>query len=133
MKNFITSHKKIVLFSVMIIVLALILTTAGITGVQLQNKSNISVSDINTCSIPTGKITAHGIDVSKYQGDIDFKKVKELVSDKLDHQYLNEVVDFNPTAENMAKWICDKVPFCYKVSVQESEGNIAIYEEEVDG
>ena len=59
---------------------------------------------------------------------IDFKKVKELVSDKLDHQYLNEVVDFNPTAENMAKWICDNVPYCYKVSVQESEGNIAIYE-----
>lgn len=77
MKNFIISHKKIVLFSVMIIVLALILTTAGITGIQLQNKSNESVSDINTCSIPTGKITAHGIDVSKYQGDIDFKKVKK--------------------------------------------------------
>ena len=61
---------------------------------------------------------------------IDFKQIKQLISDKLDHQYLNEVVDFNPTAENMAKWICDQVPYCYKVSVQESEGNIAIYEEE---
>lgn len=60
---------------------------------------------------------------------IDFKHIKEMVSDKLDHQYINEIVDFNPTAENIAKYICDLVgEKCYKVSVQESEGNIAIYE-----
>jgi 6-pyruvoyltetrahydropterin/6-carboxytetrahydropterin synthase len=60
---------------------------------------------------------------------IDFKHIKNKVMDKLDHQYLNEVVDFNPTAENMAKWICEEIgDKCYKVSVQESEGNIAIYE-----
>lgn len=61
---------------------------------------------------------------------IDFKHIKNLISDKLDHQNLNEVIDFNPTAENMARWICERVPNCYKVSVQESEGNIAIYESE---
>lgn len=60
---------------------------------------------------------------------IDFKHIKNKVMDKLDHQYLNEVVDFNPTAENMARWICEEIgDTCYKVSVQESEGNIAIYE-----
>lgn len=60
---------------------------------------------------------------------IDFKHIKNKISDKLDHQYLNEIVDFNPTAENMAKWICEEIgEKCYKVSVQESEGNIAIYE-----
>ena len=65
---------------------------------------------------------------------VDFTQVKKEVHDFLDHQYLNEIIDFNPTAENMAKWICDKVTeicdtgYCYKVSVQESEGNIAIYE-----
>lgn len=60
---------------------------------------------------------------------IDFKHIKESVCDKLDHQYVNDVVDFNPTAENIAKWICDEIgDKCYKVSVQESEGNIAIYE-----
>lgn len=60
---------------------------------------------------------------------IDFKHIKNKISDKLDHQYLNDIVDFNPTAENMAKWICDEIgDICYKVSVQESEGNIAIYE-----
>ena len=59
----------------------------------------------------------------------DFKHIKTKIMDKLDHKYLNEVVDFNPTAENMAKWICDEIgEKCYKVSVQESEGNIAIYE-----
>lgn len=60
---------------------------------------------------------------------IDFKHIKTNIMDKLDHKYLNEVVDFNPTAENMAKWICEQIgDKCYKVSVQESEGNTAIYE-----
>ena len=59
---------------------------------------------------------------------IDFTKIKTLVHDKLDHKYLNDIVDFNPTAENMAKWICDTVPHCYKVSVQESSGNVSTYE-----
>jgi len=61
---------------------------------------------------------------------IDFKHIKNMISDKLDHEFINEIVDFNPTAENMAKWIHDQIPSCYKVSVQESEGNIAIYEED---
>lgn len=60
---------------------------------------------------------------------IDFKHIKNKIADKLDHKYINDIVTFNPTAENMAKWICDKIgEKCYKVSVQESEGNIAIYE-----
>lgn len=61
---------------------------------------------------------------------IDFTHIKKAVSDKLDHQNLNEIFDFNPTAENIAKWICDNVPKCYKVDVQESEGNTATYESE---
>ena len=40
----------------------------------------------------------------------------------------DEVVDFNPTAENMAKYICDALaPQCYRVDVQESIDNIASY------
>ena len=59
----------------------------------------------------------------------DFKHIKNKIMDQLDHKYLNEIVDFNPTAENMARWICEQIgDKCYKVSVQESEGNIAIYE-----
>jgi 6-pyruvoyltetrahydropterin/6-carboxytetrahydropterin synthase len=59
---------------------------------------------------------------------VDFSHVKKTIQGKLDHKYLNEVLDFNPTAENIAKWICDQIPCCYKVSVQESDGNVAEYE-----
>ena len=59
----------------------------------------------------------------------DFTHIKSKIMDKLDHQHLNDIVDFNPTAENIARWICEQVgDKCYKVSVQESEGNVAVYE-----
>lgn len=58
---------------------------------------------------------------------VDFSHIKEVVQGKLDHQNLNDVLPFNPTAENIAWWICQQIPSCFKVSVQESEGNIAIY------
>lgn len=58
----------------------------------------------------------------------DFTAVKMLVHDRLDHKFLNDVVPFNPTAENIARWICEKVPNCWRVDVQESEGNVASYE-----
>lgn len=61
---------------------------------------------------------------------IDFTHIKRQIHDKLDHKYINDAVDFNPTAENMAKWICDQIRNCYKVEIQESEGNIAVYEAE---
>jgi len=59
---------------------------------------------------------------------IDFTHIKSNIMDKMDHKNLNEVLDFNPTAENMAKWICEQIVGCYRVDVQESEGNIASYE-----
>ena len=68
---------------------------------------------------------------------VDFTKIKQTIHDKLDHKFINEVLlDVNPTAENIAKWVCDKVNSicevgkCSKVEVQESEGNIAVYESE---
>lgn len=62
---------------------------------------------------------------------VDFKEIKNKIHSVLDHKDLNEVFDFNPTAENIAKWCQEQIPFCYKVSVQESEGNIATYEQDV--
>lgn len=35
---------------------------------------------------------------------IDFKEIKKII-DKLDHQHINDIVSFNPTAENLAKYI----------------------------
>jgi 6-pyruvoyltetrahydropterin/6-carboxytetrahydropterin synthase len=58
----------------------------------------------------------------------DFTHIKRIVKEKFDHVYINEVLDVNPSSENTARWICDHVENCYKVSVQESEGNIATYE-----
>ncbi len=58
---------------------------------------------------------------------VDFSHVKQQISEQLDHQFLNDIVDFNPTAENLAHWIAEQVPHCYKVTFQESEGNTACY------
>ncbi len=62
----------------------------------------------------------------------DFAHIKKMVTDRFDHQYVNELPPFstgvNPTAENIARYICSIVPNCYRVDVQESEGNIATYE-----
>jgi len=58
---------------------------------------------------------------------IDFTHIKQRIHDKLDHKSLNAIFDFNPTAENIAKWICDQLENCYKVEVEESRGNVAVY------
>lgn len=58
----------------------------------------------------------------------DFTHIKHTVMDRLDHACINDVIDVNPTAENLAKWICDNVPNCWRVDVRESEGNTASYQ-----
>lgn len=76
--------------------------------------------------------------LTEYGMIVDFAKVKKVVHGELDHSFVNDKLPdgMNPTAENMAKWICDKVNeicevgCCYKVEVQESEGNVAVYERE---
>lgn len=65
---------------------------------------------------------------------IDFTHIKRAIHDKLDHQHLNNVFLLNPTAENIAYWIAQEVNLirvgahCYKVEIQESEGNLATWE-----
>ena len=83
-------------------------------------------------------------DLNKDGMVVDFTHVKKHIDDVLDHNYLNEVelvdgdkVNNQPTAENIAFWICSQINYilvklnpgaiCYKVDVQESEGNIASY------
>lgn len=39
---------------------------------------------------------------------VDFKDLKAVI-DELDHQYLNHLVNFNPTAENLAKYLHNKI------------------------
>ena len=42
---------------------------------------------------------------------VDFNDIKKIVEStvlpRIDHNYLNDVVPFNPTVENMAIWITD--------------------------
>lgn len=60
----------------------------------------------------------------------DFTHIKEKIHGYLDHGNFNELLPFNPTAENIAKWICEQIPECYKVQIQESEGNMATYQKD---
>lgn len=57
----------------------------------------------------------------------DFTHIKEMIKERCDHKNLNEVFPFNPTAENIARWIVDSIEECYRADVQESENNIASY------
>lgn len=59
---------------------------------------------------------------------VDFSHIKSLIKDALDHSVLNDVLPVNPTAENLARWIVDTVPHCFRCEVQESDGNTAAYE-----
>jgi len=58
---------------------------------------------------------------------IDFAEIKRIVHGKLDHRNMNDLFEFNPTAENIAHWICNQIDGCFKVEVEESENNTAIY------
>ena len=58
----------------------------------------------------------------------DFTLIKKKITHALDHKFLNDVLPVNPTAENIARWICDRTPNAYKVEVWESEMNMAAYE-----
>lgn len=57
----------------------------------------------------------------------DFSLIKAEITEQLDHRCLNDIVPFNPTAENIARWIAGRIPQCYRVDVRESEGNTATY------
>ena len=54
---------------------------------------------------------------------MDFKHIKQKIHGYLDHGNLNELLPFNPTAENIAKWIVAQFPECYKAKVQERLSN----------
>jgi 6-pyruvoyltetrahydropterin/6-carboxytetrahydropterin synthase len=60
----------------------------------------------------------------------DFSLINDQIKRIMDHQNLNEVFEFNSTAENIAEWLVRSVRNCYKADVQESEGNTASYERE---
>jgi 6-pyruvoyltetrahydropterin/6-carboxytetrahydropterin synthase len=56
---------------------------------------------------------------------LDFSHIKKAIHGYLDHGNLNELLPFNPTAENIAAWVVRQFPECYKCIVKESDGNMA--------
>jgi len=59
---------------------------------------------------------------------IDFTHIKKIANELLDHQEINLPGGKNPTAENICKVLQEKIPFCYRVDVEETEGSVASYE-----
>lgn len=57
---------------------------------------------------------------------VDFAEIKKIVM-TLDHQCINDYIK-QPTAENIAEYLCKNIPFCYKIKVQESKNNTVLYE-----
>ena len=55
----------------------------------------------------------------------DFAHIKKEIHGYLDHGNFNELLPFNPTAENIAEWVVSKFPECYKCIVEESANNFA--------
>lgn len=115
----------------------------------ITKKMEISASHHLNLEHPSPCLRFHGhnffvwvtVQGTKLNGEgmlIDFMAIKQLVHGKLDHQYLNNLFSFNPTAENIASWIATEVQFeldktnpnikVTKVEVQESEGNTAVCE-----
>ncbi|MCX7044725.1 MAG: 6-carboxytetrahydropterin synthase [Candidatus Sumerlaeota bacterium] len=56
---------------------------------------------------------------------VDFDHITRIVK-QYDHKLLNDLLP-QPTAENLARAICEAIPHCAQVTVQESEGSVAIY------
>ncbi len=56
---------------------------------------------------------------------LDYSNIKKAIHNYLDHGNLNELLPFNPTAENIAAWVVRQFPQCYKAIVEESFGNVA--------
>lgn len=108
----------------------------------LEKRINISIAhylrdDMSCCSNNHG----HNLAINVYcKGDtlnstgmiFNLSRAKTICF-KYDHTCLNDWPEFkedgvNPTMENFTKYLCEQIPFCYKVTVQESLNNIITYE-----
>ena len=62
----------------------------------------------------------------------ELSPIKKFIDGALDHKHLNDFLDFNPTAENIAKHLFDlfkpNFPQLSAISIKETDKTIAKYE-----
>lgn len=58
---------------------------------------------------------------------VDFVQLKRIVMSLCDHKEIR-LDGRNPTAENIAFVLCNSIPNCYRVDVEETPGSVASYE-----
>ncbi len=76
------------------------------------------------------KVFCKGTTLNKNGMLIDFAEIKRIV-DQLDHTYLNEILPiYNSTAENIARFLCEHIPYCYRIEIKETKNNKAVYEKD---
>jgi 6-pyruvoyltetrahydropterin/6-carboxytetrahydropterin synthase len=90
------------------------------------------------------QVTLRGKSLDNQGMILDFGEIKEIVNrliiNRLDHKCINDIVDFNPTAENLAEWIFNQLFTVFNglykdvslnsVKLWESPGNMTEYRRE---
>ena len=78
-------------------------------------------------TLESDKLNSHGF-VVDYR---DLDQIKQFIDAKLDHRHLNDCLDVNPTAENIAKFIfkqfAKEFPKMISVTVSETDKTCAVY------
>jgi 6-pyruvoyltetrahydropterin/6-carboxytetrahydropterin synthase len=115
---------------------------------EISAMHQLSLDYESKCENPHGHNWIVTVEISGHKLNnngmlIDFTAIKELIHSKMDHKNLNKIFKFNPTAENIAKWIAVRIDeflsdeqgytfaYCSKVRVEETQGNYAEWEAEV--
>jgi len=52
---------------------------------------------------------------------VDFKDLKKIIDERFDHKYINEQVDYNPTAENISKDIYSMINKLFSERTKEDQ------------
>lgn len=103
--------------------------------IEISAAHRLSLSYESKCSLLHGHnwiitVECRSRELNKDGMVADFTDIKRKIMDLLDHKVINDVLPINPTAENIARWVVDTVENCWRCEVQESEGNVAIYEKD---